>query len=84
MDFNKAQSAREEAYGKIRGKRKAAWGRVEERGRVVNTAARRKVEDRFHLMESLESCEWMCHRMQRRLWSKGIEACHRTQHEGFK
>lgn len=37
MDPNKAESAREEAEEKIRGKRKPAWGRLVEGGRVVNT-----------------------------------------------
>lgn len=45
---NKAESAREEAEKKIRGKRKPAWGRLEERGSVVNTrvgkAARKKAQ----------------------------------------
>lgn len=56
MDPNKAESAREEVEEKIRGKRKPAWGRLEEGGRVVNTragkAAREKVQNRCHLMES--------------------------------
>lgn len=56
VDPNKAESAREEVKEKIRGKRKPAWGRLEEGGRVVNTrvgtAARRKVQNCCHLMES--------------------------------
>lgn len=69
VDPNKAESARGEAEEKIREKRKPAWGRVEERGSVVNTtvgkATRRKVQNRFHLMESMDSGEWKCHKIQR-------------------
>ncbi len=50
MDPNKAESAREEVEEKIRGKRKPAWGRLEEGGTLVNTgagkAAREKVQNR--------------------------------------
>ena len=48
MDPNEVESAREEVEEKIRGKRKPAWGRLEEGGRVVNTrlgkAGRKKAE----------------------------------------
>lgn len=36
VDPNKAESAREEVEEKIRGKRKPAWGILEEGGRAVN------------------------------------------------
>lgn len=45
VDPNKAESAREEVEEKIRGKRKPAWGRLEEGGRVVNTGWRGSKEE---------------------------------------
>lgn len=74
VDPNKAESAREEAEEKIRERRKPAWGRVEERGSIVNTTvgktARKKVQNRYHLMGSMDSGEWMCHGMQRKRQSE--------------
>lgn len=71
VDPNEAESAREEAEEKIRGQRNPAWGRLEERGSVVittvGTAARKRVQNPFHLMESMDSGEWMCHGMERKL-----------------
>lgn len=39
VDPNKAERVREEVEEKIRGKRKPAWGRLAEGGRVANTRA---------------------------------------------
>lgn len=67
MDPNRDESTREE---KIRGKRKPAWGRLRERGRVVNTragkAARKNVEASLP-DGKLHSSEWKCHGMERKL-----------------
>lgn len=68
VDPNTAESARGEAEEKIREKRKPAWGRVEERGSVANTivgkATRRKVQNRLHLMEGMDSGEWKYRKIQ--------------------
>lgn len=73
VDPNKAESAREEVEEKIRGKRKPAWGRLREGGRVVNTSWRASEEESTEsllLDGKLDSREWMCHEMERTL-SKG-------------
>lgn len=69
VDHNKVESAREEVEEKIRGKRKPAWGRLEEGGRVVNIrvgkAARKKSLD-----GKLDSSGWICHVMERKRHSE--------------
>lgn len=63
MDLSGVESEAEEAEEKIRGNRKPARGREEERGSSLNTtvggAARNNRQNRFHSMERrMESSEW--------------------------
>lgn len=71
MDHNKAENASEE---KIRGKRNAAWGRLEEGGRVVNTRVGKSREEqsteRLPVDGELESSGSTCREMERKV-SKG-------------
>lgn len=73
MDPNKAESARVEAEEKIRGKRKPAWGRLVG-DRVINTRTgkltRKKTQNHCHLMEKLDSREWICDGMERKVYSE--------------
>lgn len=71
VDPNKAESAREEAEEKIRGKRKPAWGRLVEGGRVVNTRGWKGSEEgklrKLPLDGKLDGSEWMCDGTERKL-----------------
>lgn len=63
----------EEAEEKIRGKRKPCWDSLVGDG-VVNTRvgkeSRKKAQNRWRLMEKLDSREWMCDGIERKVQSE--------------
>lgn len=70
VGLKRVESVCEEGEVNIRGKRKkAAWGRVEERERQSGKQSAEEWNC-FQLMETLLSCEWMCRWMEKRLGSE--------------
>lgn len=69
VDPNKVESVREEIEEKIKGKRKPAWGRLEEGGRVVNIRVG-KAARKESLDGKLDSSRWIWNGMERKCHSE--------------
>lgn len=86
MDPNKAERVREEVEEKIRGKRKPAWGRLAEGGRVANTRERQRRRRRRELPPDGKLGSVANGWRGNSSLGEGnpIAACHHPHHEGFK